>query len=96
MSVVEKITSSDDSHLSAAQRALHEELGVPTDKVSADLRFIDTYTVGPVPSESYPGLRCVYEFNVYEWNMPLLYYREGGYVEIQDDKRIIFEWREAY
>ncbi len=96
MSVVEKIIPTDYFPVMAAQRALCEELGMPHADTGHGMSFIDTYTVGPAPSESYPELMCIYEFNVYEWEMPHEHYRDGGYVEIQSDKKTFFEWREAH
>jgi 8-oxo-dGTP pyrophosphatase MutT (NUDIX family) len=81
-----------ESTLSAAQRAISEELGL--DPLPLRFVFLRTATKD-ADSVSYPGLLTHYETDLYRVNLPLDLYCADGYVEVQPDKRSIFLWRPA-
>ncbi|OIO48351.1 hypothetical protein COX74_01210 [bacterium (Candidatus Gribaldobacteria) CG_4_10_14_0_2_um_filter_41_16] len=89
-SIGEKLKS-NESPISAVQRALFEELNIteslPFSKVSETKK-------GPVPSISYPGIKTEYLTHVFEVILPFCFYKPEGYIEKQKDKETIFVWEE--
>lgn len=90
-SIGEKIRSGENT-LSAARRALSEELGIEEE---IDFKQIAPIIKGPTPSQSFPGLQSEYFINVFEVFLPERLYKPKGYTEEQADKKSIFNWEEV-
>lgn len=89
-SIGEKIKPGE-SALSAAQRALSEELGIDE---KLELKQASPIIKGPVSSQSFPGLQSEYFINVFEFFLPDNLYNPDGYTERQADKESIFIWEQ--
>lgn len=89
-SLSEKLLAHQSVSAEAAARALEEELGV----VGATAVFKEKETIEE-ESQSYPGLKCIYEISFFEVELTEDQYAPEGYVETQSDKSTYFEWVEV-
>lgn len=82
----------DEIPMTAAERALKEELGMSDDALKITLIHFDSIDHKEVESPSYPGLLTRYEFHDFIAYYPVEYWREE-FREIQEDKTTVFIWR---
>lgn len=86
-SVSEKMISGEDPFNSAI-RGLEEELDI---KVNPNnLKKVEEKSI-PSDSHSYPGLKCVYQKYIFDYELSEDQFKEE-YIEHQDDKRTYFKW----
>lgn len=88
----EKMGVDEEIPMTAAERALKEELGMNQDALDITRIHFDSIDHKEVESPSYPGLLTRYEFHDFIAYYPVEYWREE-FREIQEDKTTVFIWR---
>ncbi|MDO8579319.1 MAG: hypothetical protein Q7R72_00400 [bacterium] len=92
VSVIEKLHRNELPDEASAKRALNEELTIPKNEIIEFWNKHPVVRVGPLPSQSYPGLVCEFDMYRFEWEMNPRLWNPDGYVEIQTDKSTHFVW----
>jgi len=87
-SLSEKFKSYEEPNV-AAKRAIREELGI-----TSDVKLVKSAEVEEVEeSQSFPGLKTLYNLHRYNAELTDDQYNPAGYVEEQEDKKTYFVWK---
>lgn len=90
-SMSEKIKRKEDPR-AAMIRGIQEELGIK-DFDGTGLKKSVEKTRSTDSAESYPNLPTEHILFLFDWEMPLRYYKPKGYVEVQKHKKTYFSWK---
>ena len=82
----------NESFITAAERALKEELGMSDEALKLTPIYPDGIDSKELDSPSYPGLLTRYEFQDFLAYSPVEYWQEE-FREVQPDKTTVFVWR---
>ena len=77
----------------AVHRCLAEELNFRNPKLFTLSRDVTVEHRDPVPSEKWPGILAAYHRYIVECKITRELFKENGYVEIEDGRKIYFKWK---